>query len=99
MTTSAAQRLATESYSNLLSVKAGPFHVIEVKTATLVVAEDDLQNTVFLDKALVAPEPDKTPTENTTTHTEEKDAEKKKHLQGTRRKKSRMSLMRQNNTR
>lgn len=54
MTTSAAKGLVTKSYNKLLSVKTGPFKVVEVSPTTVPIDEDGIYNTVSVDRSTVA---------------------------------------------
>lgn len=66
----------TTLYSKLPSTLTGTFHVIEVRPATRTIDQDGIRNTVFVDKATVAPSGRETPTENSKTQTENNPAGK-----------------------
>lgn len=56
MTTSAAERLATQSYNKLIPPKTEPFKVIELSPRIITTDEDGTRNTVSIDGAtLVSP--------------------------------------------
>lgn len=75
MIKSAAERLAAEAYSKLLSTKSGPFRLIKVKPKTLTIDEDGIRNAAPVDQDTVASTAKKTPTVDDRTKTDDKDAE------------------------
>lgn len=67
MKTSAEERLATRTYSELLSTRTGPLIVVKVTTTRAAIDKDGIRNKVSVDRATVVPNAKKTPTEDNRT--------------------------------
>lgn len=75
MTTSAAELLASDSYSEVLSVKMGLFRAMEDSPTTMTIDEVRIRNTVFVDQTASFPLVRETPTEDNGTRADEASAE------------------------
>lgn len=82
ITTHTEGRLAIESYSKLLSVRTGPFHVVEISPTTVRIDEYRIHSLLSLDQATVAPAVKPTPTKDTRTQGDETAAERKETCAG-----------------
>lgn len=55
MTVSASEHLATESHNKLMPPTTRPFNVIGVSLATAAIYEEGIPNTVYMERATLAP--------------------------------------------
>lgn len=90
---SAAEHLATDLYSKLLSAKTEPFRVIKVKASTVTIGEDCIRNIVSVDRATGVWWTKKTPTEDHKTQTDDNNEEQKERQAEARKYGRRISKM------
>lgn len=96
-TTSAAEHLTTESYSEILSANNGPFRVIGVTTTTVTTDNESILNTISVSWPTVTPSAKKTPTENNRMQTNYQEAKREETRAGYRRRKTKILLTNREN--
>lgn len=74
MKISGSECLATESYSQLLSVETRQFPIVKVSPATMTIEKDGICNAGSVNHATVAPEAMETPTPDNRTKGNEENA-------------------------
>lgn len=77
MTTSAADCLATESYSNPPSAETGLLCIIEATATTVIIDKDGIRSTLYVERGTVAPTAKEMKTEDNKTQTNKNDSERK----------------------